>query len=134
MARVTVEDCIKKLDNRFDLVILAAHRTRQISAGAPVTIERDKDKNPVIALREIAEGTVSVHELNDAVKNTFKPYSEVEPEEEERAELLEQELTSSHLKAIDTRESLDEMNDEEPLSQDEEDSTESDQQEITEEE
>lgn len=113
MARVTVEDCIEKVDNRFDLVILAAHRTRQISAGAPLTVERDKDKNPVIALREIAEGTVPVTELMDGVLSTFKPHTDIEPEEEELAELLEQELASAHLKAIDSRESLDELSDDE---------------------
>ncbi len=115
MARVTVEDCIEKVDNRFDLVIVAAHRTRQISAGAPVTLERDKDKNPVIALREIAEETVLVSDLLEGVLNTFRPHSETEPHEEELAELLEQELASSHLQAIDTRESLEDFNDEEPL-------------------
>jgi DNA-directed RNA polymerase subunit omega len=56
MARVTVEDCIDKIDNRFELVLLAGHRARQISSGASITIERDNDKNPVVALREIADG------------------------------------------------------------------------------
>lgn len=115
MARVTVEDCIEKVDNRFDLVIVAAHRTRQISAGAPVTVERDKDKNPVIALREIAEETIRVPDLIEGVMNTFRPHSETEPHEEELAELLEQELASSHLQAIDSRDSLEDFNDEEPL-------------------
>ena len=55
MARVTVEDCIDKLPNRFELVLLAAHRARLISQGAPITVERDNDKNPVVALREIAD-------------------------------------------------------------------------------
>ena len=55
MARVTVEDCVDKVPNRFDLVMLAAHRAREISAGAPITVERDNDKNPVVALREIAD-------------------------------------------------------------------------------
>ncbi len=59
MARVTVEDCIDNVENRFDLVLLASHRARTISAGAPITIDRDNDKNPVVALREIAETTVS---------------------------------------------------------------------------
>ncbi len=58
MARVTVEDCVVKIPNRFDLVLLSAQRARAVSAGAPLTIERDNDKNPVIALREIAEETV----------------------------------------------------------------------------
>jgi len=61
MARVTVEDCIDKVDNRFDLVLLAAHRARMISSGAQLTIDRDNDKNPVVSLREIADQTDAVH-------------------------------------------------------------------------
>jgi DNA-directed RNA polymerase subunit omega len=67
MARVTVEDCIDKVSNRFDLVLLAAQRARQVSGGAELTLERDRDKNPVVALREIAEGTITPDELEDAV-------------------------------------------------------------------
>ncbi len=63
MARVTVEDCVDKVPNRFDLVLLAAHRARQISGGAELTIDRDRDKNPVVALREIAEETVRPDQL-----------------------------------------------------------------------
>ena len=63
MARVTVEDCIDKVENRFDLVLLASHRARMISSGAPITIDRDNDKNPVVALREIADTTVSPDDL-----------------------------------------------------------------------
>ena len=59
MARVTVEDCIDKVPNRFELILLTAHRARAISAGAPITVERDNDKNPVVALREIADQTLS---------------------------------------------------------------------------
>jgi DNA-directed RNA polymerase omega subunit len=58
MARVTVEDCIDKVDNRFDLVLLAAHRARMISSGSPLTVDRDNDKNPVVSLREIADTTI----------------------------------------------------------------------------
>ena len=58
MARVTVEDCVDKVPNRFELVMLAAHRAREISAGSPVTVSRDNDKNPVVSLREIAEGLI----------------------------------------------------------------------------
>ena len=64
MARVTVEDCILQVPNRFDLVMLAAQRAREISAGAPLTIDRDNDKNPVVALREIAEGYVTRESIN----------------------------------------------------------------------
>lgn len=63
MARVTVEDCIEKVPNRFDLVLLAAQRARQISGGAELTVDRDRDKNPVVALREIADGTVQPDQL-----------------------------------------------------------------------
>ena len=67
MARVTVEDCVDKIPNRFDLVLLAAQRARQISGGAELTIDRDRDKNPVVALREIADVTVFPDELREAV-------------------------------------------------------------------
>ena len=67
MARVTVEDCVVKVPNRFELVMLASQRSKDLSAGAPLTIERDRDKNPVIALREIAEGTASVEKLENAL-------------------------------------------------------------------
>ena len=66
MARVTVEDCVDKVSNRFDLVLFAAQRARQISGGAELTIDRDRDKNPVVALREIAEETVTPDELHEA--------------------------------------------------------------------
>ncbi len=67
MARVTVEDCVDKIPNRFDLVLLAAQRARQISGGAELTIDRDRDKNPVVALREIAEETVVPEELGESL-------------------------------------------------------------------
>ena len=67
MARVTVEDCVDKIPNRFDLVLLSAQRARQISGGADLTIDRDRDKNPVVALREIAETTVKPKHLEEAI-------------------------------------------------------------------
>ena len=67
MARVTVEDCVDKIPNRFDLVLLAAQRARQISGGADLTLDRDRDKNPVVALREIAEQTVKPKHLEEAL-------------------------------------------------------------------
>lgn len=67
MARVTVEDCVDKVPNRFDLVLLAAQRARQISGGAELTLDRDRDKNPVVALREIAETTIQPADLKDSV-------------------------------------------------------------------
>lgn len=83
MARVTVEDCIREVPNRFDLVLLAAQRGRQISAGSPLTISRDNDKNPVVALREIAERTVSLDELQEGlIRGLQKHIPGEEPEEE----------------------------------------------------
>ena len=72
MARVTVEDCVDKISNRFDLVLMAAQRARQISGGAELTIDRDRDKNPVVALREIAEQTVFPDELHEAVVSSLQ--------------------------------------------------------------
>jgi len=72
MARVTVEDCVDKISNRFDLVLMAAQRARQISGGADLTIDRDRDKNPVVALREIAEETVLPDELHEALVSSLQ--------------------------------------------------------------
>lgn len=72
MARVTVEDCVDKIPNRFDLVLLAAQRARQVSGGAELTIDRDRDKNPVVALREIAEETVKPRDLQEAVVQSLQ--------------------------------------------------------------
>jgi DNA-directed RNA polymerase subunit omega len=81
MARVTVEDCIDKVDNRFDLVLLSAHRSRMISNGAAITIDRDNDKNPVVALREIAEQTVAPDDLKEELIHSLQKFVEVdEPE------------------------------------------------------
>jgi DNA-directed RNA polymerase subunit omega len=83
MARVTVEDCVVKVPNRFDLVMVAAQRAREISAGAQLTIDRDNDKNPVVALREIAEATVNLDDLSNAVVTGLQRHVENdEPEEE----------------------------------------------------
>jgi DNA-directed RNA polymerase subunit omega len=83
MARVTVEDCIDKVENRFDLVLLAAHRARMISSGTQITLDRDNDKNPVVALREIAETTVSPGDLKEELIHNLQKYVEVdEPEPE----------------------------------------------------
>lgn len=81
MARVTVEDCIDKVDNRFELVLLASHRARQISQGASITIDRDNDKNPVVALREIADETLSPDDLKEDLIHSLQKHVEVdEPE------------------------------------------------------
>jgi DNA-directed RNA polymerase subunit omega len=81
MARVTVEDCIDKVENRFELVLLAGHRARMISNGSPLTVDRDNDKNPVVALREIADETVSPGVLGEELIHSLQKYVEVdEPE------------------------------------------------------
>ncbi|MCI5045788.1 MAG: DNA-directed RNA polymerase subunit omega [Aquisalinus sp.] len=86
MARVTVEDCVDKVENRFNLVLLAAHRARTISAGAPVTVDRDNDKNPVVALREIADETVEVPVIEDDLVTSMQKQLEIdEPEDAEGA-------------------------------------------------
>ncbi|EDQ32505.1 DNA-directed RNA polymerase, omega subunit [Hoeflea phototrophica DFL-43] len=81
MARVTVEDCIDKVENRFELVLLASHRARQISQGGQITIARDNDKNPVVALREIADQTLSPGDLKEDLIHSLQKHVEVdEPE------------------------------------------------------
>ena len=83
MARVTVEDCVLRVPNRFDLVMVAAQRAREVSAGGQLTVERDNDKNPVVALREIADGTVNTDDLaNSVVTGLQKHVENDEPEEE----------------------------------------------------
>lgn len=88
MARVTVEDCILKVPNRFELVLLAAQRARDISAGARETISRDNDKGPVVALREIAEGTIDLETLEDTVVRGLQKHAIFEDDEEDEAELV----------------------------------------------
>ena len=89
MARVTTEDCVDKVPNRFDLVMLAAHRAREITAGAPITVDRDNDKNPVVALREIAEETQSAEELRERLVESQQTQIEVdEPEEDSMALMM----------------------------------------------
>ncbi len=86
MARVTVEDCVTKVPNRFDLVLMSANRARQISAGEEMTVEEDRDKYPVIALREIAEGTITPDEMKEEVIRGMQRHVEVdEPEEDDMA-------------------------------------------------
>jgi DNA-directed RNA polymerase subunit omega len=88
MARVTVEDCIDKVENRFELVLLAAHRSRLISSGAPLTIDRDRDKNPVVALREIADETIAPDDLKEQLIHSLQKYVEVDEPEAETVPLL----------------------------------------------
>jgi DNA-directed RNA polymerase subunit omega len=88
MARVTVEDCVTKVPNRFQLVMLASQRARNISAGEALTVERDNDKNPVIALREIAENTVGLDELEESLITGLQRHVEMDEPEEDDVDLL----------------------------------------------
>jgi DNA-directed RNA polymerase subunit omega len=88
MARVTVEDCVDKVTNRFDLVLLAAHRARQIASGQPLTIDRDNDKNPVVALREIADETVAPEDLREDLIHSLQKYVEVDEPEGEAVPMI----------------------------------------------
>ena len=89
MARLTVEDCRKKVPNQFDLVLLAARRSRDISAGAPITVDRERDKNPVVALREIARGTVAIDAVEERLVNSLRTVRPVEETEAESADVQE---------------------------------------------
>ena len=88
MARVTVEDCVDKVPNRFELVMLAAHRAREISTGAPLTVDRDNDKNPVVSLREIADETQSADDLRERMIESNQTQIEVDEPEEDAMALL----------------------------------------------
>jgi DNA-directed RNA polymerase subunit omega len=93
MARVTVEDCVDKVPNRFELVMLAAHRAREIAAGAPLSVSRDNDKNPVVALREIADETQSADDLRERMIEAHQTEIEIdEPEDDAMALLLGAEM------------------------------------------
>ena len=88
MARVTVEDCIDKVENRFDLVLLASHRARMISSGSQITIDRDNDKNPVVALREIADTTISPEDLKEDLIHSLQKYVEVDEPDAEAVPMI----------------------------------------------
>lgn len=88
MARVTVEDCIDKLPNRFELVLLSAHRARMIAQGAPLTVDRDKDKNPVVALREIADEAIDKDDLQENYIHSMQKQVEVDEPEASEAPLM----------------------------------------------
>ncbi|MBB5720671.1 DNA-directed RNA polymerase subunit omega [Loktanella ponticola] len=88
MARVTVEDCVDKVPNRFELVMLAAHRAREIAAGSPITVGRDNDKNPVVSLREIADETQTADDLRERMIEANQTQIEVDEPEEDSMSLL----------------------------------------------
>jgi DNA-directed RNA polymerase subunit omega len=96
MARVTVEDCVIKVPNRFELVMIAARRARDVAAGASLTVDRDNDKNPVVALREVADETVPIEGLREGlVKALQKVVEQDEPVEEEMDEAAAQQLAAA---------------------------------------
>jgi DNA-directed RNA polymerase subunit omega len=88
MARVTVEDCVDKVPNRFELVLLAAHRARAISNGSPITVDRENDKNPVVSLREIAEETVAAEDMKEGLIHSIQKNVEVDEPEEGSAPVM----------------------------------------------
>ena len=88
MARVTVEDCVDKVPNRFDLVLLASHRAREIARGMPLTLDRDNDKNPVVALREIAEETQGAEDLRERMIESYQTQIEIDEPEDDQMSLL----------------------------------------------
>ena len=97
MARVTVEDCIEKINNRFELVLVAAHRARGIASGDPLTVERDKDKDPVVALREIADETIAPESVQEDLVKSLQQMNRREEEQisrDEAASLAQDEMTA----------------------------------------
>lgn len=116
MARVTVEDCIDKVENRFDLVLLASHRARQVSQGEPITIDRDNDKNPVVALREIADETLSPGDLKEALIHSLQKHVEVDEPEADLPVITDQSESAPEADAVEEEAvSFDRMSEEELL-------------------
>jgi len=113
MARVTVEDCIDKVENRFDLVLLAAHRARMISSGTQIAVDRDNDKNPVVALREIAEKAISPEDLKEEFVHSLQKYVEVDEPEPDTVPLIG--AAGAGVDADDTEVTADRMTEEELL-------------------
>ncbi len=113
MARVTVEDCIDKVENRFELVLLASHRARMISSGAPLTVDRDNDKNPVVALREIADETVATGDLREELIHSLQKYVEVDEPEPEPVPMIASPRTGAMDESSDI--AFDRMSEEELL-------------------
>ncbi|WP_367160998.1 DNA-directed RNA polymerase subunit omega [Kozakia baliensis] len=111
MARVTVEDCIEKVPNRFDLVLLAAQRARGLSRGEEMTVDRDNDKNPVVALREIAEETVNLKQLHDNIVRSLARAPEPEPVDEEVMDLIPTDQNIFGLQDVSAEEEQSHMSD-----------------------
>ena len=112
MARVTVEDCVDKVENRFDLVLLASHRARMILSGSQITIDRDNDKNPVVSLREIADQTISPEDLKEDLIHSLQKYVEVDEPESEGVPLIG---ANGSVDADDTDVAVEHMSEEELL-------------------
>ena len=116
MARVTVEDCIDKVDNRFELVLLAGHRARLLSQGAPLTIDRDNDKNPVVALREIADEMLSPGDLKEDLIHSLQKHVEIDEPESDAAEIADQtEVVAGEAQSEEEGVTFDRMSEEELL-------------------
>lgn len=117
MARVTVEDCIDKVTNRFELVLLAGHRARLISQGAAITVDRDNDKNPVVALREIADETLSPGDLKEDLIHSLQKHVEVDEPENDASELADASSEYGISESADVEEvvTFDRMNEEDLL-------------------
>jgi DNA-directed RNA polymerase subunit omega len=116
MARVTVEDCIDKVDNRFELVLLAGHRARLLSQGAPLTIDRDNDKNPVVALREIADEMLSPGDLKEDLIHSLQKHVEIDEPESDAAEIADQtEAAAGEAQSEEEGVTFDRMSEEELL-------------------
>ena len=113
MARVTVEDCIDKVENRFELVLLASHRARMVSSGSQITVDRDNDKNPVVALREIADQTISPGDLKEDLIHSLQKYVEVDEPEPQAVPLIAG--AGGNVEADDTEITADRMTEEELL-------------------
>jgi DNA-directed RNA polymerase subunit omega len=116
MARVTVEDCIDKVENRFDLVLLASHRARQVSQGEQITVDRDNDKNPVVALREIAEETLSPGDLKEALIHSLQKHVEVDEPEADLPSITQQDESAPEAEFVEEEAvSFDRMSEEDLL-------------------
>ena len=113
MARVTVEDCVDKVENRFELVLLASHRARMISSGSNLTVDRDNDKNPVVALREIADQTIAPEDLKEDLIHSLQKYVEVDEPEPEPVPMIA--ATGSTAAGDDSDVAFDRMSEEELL-------------------
>jgi DNA-directed RNA polymerase subunit omega len=113
MARVTIEDCIDKLPNRFELVLLAAHRARLVSQGAPLTVERDRDKDPVVSLREIAAETINKDDLREEFIHAMQKHVEIDEPEETEMPLIAQ--SGDMGSATTTEDTFEQMTEEELL-------------------